>query len=168
MNSFTLFLLMLKASLFSSGGMGNVPSLHNDLISRNWSSERQFVEALAVGQVSPGPNGLWVVSLGYLVDGVPGSLIALLAILLPPLLVLAVERLYRRMKHHPAVEGFVHGLSLAVVGVFAVVLVELLRGVGMTPQSVSIALVGAGLSATRRVPVIGIITLAAIAGIVLR
>lgn len=121
-----------------------------------------------IGQVSPGPNGLWVISLGYLTDGLRGALLALVGIALPPLLVLGVEALYRRVQHHRAVEGFVRGLSLAVVGVFFVALLGLLRGVGIDLRSVSIALVALILAVTRRVPLLVILLLAALAGIALR
>ena len=70
MNPLLLFWLLLKGSLFSTGGMGNVPILHADLLARGWSSDRQFAESMAIGQITPGPNGLWVISLGYLVGGV--------------------------------------------------------------------------------------------------
>ena len=95
MNLFTLFLLVLRSALLTTGGLGNVPILHDDLIGRGWASPRQFAEALAVGQVSPGPNGLWVVSLGYLVGGPGGAAVSLLAILLPPLLVLGIDQIGR-------------------------------------------------------------------------
>ena len=162
------FWLLLKASLFSTSGTGNVPSLHNDLLPRGWATERQFGEALAVGQVSPGPSGLWVISLGYLTAGLRGALLAWIAITLPPLLVLAVDRLYRRVQHHPAVEGFVRGLGLAVVGIFVVVLLTLLHGVGVNARSVLIALASLGLTLTRRVPVPAVLALAAVAGILFR
>ena len=160
--------LLLKASLFSTGGTGNVPSLHNDLLARHWATERQFGESLAVGQVSPGPSGLWVISLGYLTAGGRGALLALVAITVPPLLVIGVDRLYRRVQHHPAVEGFVRGLGLAVVGIFVVVLFGLLRGVGLDARSVCIALGSVGLGMTRRVPVVAVLALAALAGIAFR
>jgi len=57
-----------------------------------------------------------VIRLGYLTGGWRGSLLAMVAVTLPPLLILSIERLYRRIQHHPAVEGFVLGLGLAVVG----------------------------------------------------
>ena len=60
------FWLFFKASLFSTGGTGNLPSLHADLPAHGWASEQQFGEALTIGQVSPGPTGLWVVSLALL------------------------------------------------------------------------------------------------------
>src|SRR5438067_12508784 len=161
---FLLFWLLLKGSLFSTGGMGNVPILHADLLARGWSSDRQFAEALAIGQVTPGPNGLWVISLGYLVAGVAGSLLAATAITLPPLLVLGVARLYRRVQDHPAVEGFMRGLSLAGAGIFVVVLVSLYRGIHPDAHSAAIAVASMLLGTWRRVPAVLILGLAAGAG----
>lgn len=162
------FWLFFKASLFSTGGTGNLPSLHADLPAHGWATERQFGEALTIGQVSPGPTGLWVVSLGYLTGGGRGSLLALVAVLLPPLLILGVERLYRRVQDHPAVEGFVQGLGLAVVGVFAVALHGIFQSAGISVRSVVILLAAVGLALTRRVPVVGIVALAGVAGILWR
>ena len=162
------FWLFLKASLFSTGGLGNLPSLHADLTARHLASDKQFAEALTIGQLSPGPNGLWVISLGCLTGGLPGTLLALTAILLPPLLILAIERGYRRVQHHPAAEGFVSGLSLAVAGVFAVALSGILHSAGLSVRTGVIALAAIALMLTRRVPLFGIIGLAGLAGIAWR
>lgn len=162
------FWLYLKASLFSTGGFGSLPSLHADLLARRWASERQFAEALTIGQLSPGPNGLWVVSLGYLSGGLLGGLLALIAILLPPLSILAIERGYRRVENHPAADGFVSGLSLAVAGVFAVALLGILRSAGFSPRTGILAAGAIALALTKRMPLFGIIGLAALIGIVWR
>ena len=161
------FWLLLKASLFSTGGTGNLPSLHADLIARGWATDRQFAEALAVGQLSPGPTGLWVISLGYLTAGWRGAGLALVAVMLPPLLVLLVDRLYRRMGAHPAVQGFMRGLSLGLVGIFLVVLAKLLLNNGLDVGAVLIALVAIGLGRTGRVPVGVLLALGALAGMAL-
>ena len=168
MSGLLFFWLFLKASLFSTGGMGNLPSLHADLPARHWATEQQFAESLTIGQISPGPSGLWVISLGYLTGGLRGSLLATLAILLPPVLILGVERLYRRVQDHPAVEGFMQGLGLAVVGVFVVALHGILQSAGISARSIILLLAAVGLALTRRVPVIGIVGLAGLAGIVWR
>jgi len=168
MNLFLYFWLLLKASLLSTGGMGNVPILHADLLERGWSSDRQFAEALAIGQIAPGPNGFWVISLGYLMRGMTGAALAAMAITLPPLLVLLVARLYRRVKDHPAVEGFMRGLCLAGAGIFVVVLVSLYRGIHPDTHSAIIGAASIGLGSLRRVPAILILILAAAAGILFR
>src|SRR5256885_13062862 len=79
-NPFIYFLLFLKASLFSTGGFSNLPSLHQDLIANGWAKEADFGQSIAIGQISPGPNGLWVISLGYLTYGYLGAFLALIAI----------------------------------------------------------------------------------------
>ena len=95
------FGLVLKSALFSTGGLGPLPSLHNDLIARGWAGEKQFTEAISIGQVTPGPNGLWVVSLGYLVAGWPGAVWASLALLLPPLISLDCAKMLRPDRPSP-------------------------------------------------------------------
>ena len=161
------FWLLLKASLFSTGGNGNLPSLHADLLARGWASERQFAESLAIGQIGPGPSGLWVVALGSLTGGLRGALLATLAINVPPLLILAIDRLHRRTGDHPAVRGFVRGLGLAVTGNIVVVMGTLLYTSGIDAGSVLILLATIGLAATRRVPVAALLGLGALAGVVL-
>jgi chromate transporter len=164
----TYFWLLLKASLFSTGGMGNLPSLHSDMIARGWATEADFGESLAIGQISPGPSGLWVISFGYLTGGVRGSMLATLAIVLPPLLIVAVDRLYSHVHEHPAVEGFVRGLGVSVVGIFVVVLYGLLHGVGIDARTLSITVAAIVLMASKRVPVVVILGLAGVGGVMLR
>jgi len=163
-----LFWIMFRAALLSTSGTGNLPILHQDLLARGWATERQFAEALAIGQISPGPTGLWVISLGYLVDGLRGAALTLLAIVLPPLLVLLlVHGIYARWGGHPATQGFVRGLGLAVAGVFVVVLARIMNSAGWTSTNLMIMLGAIVLAATRRVPVLLILVLAAVVGIAL-
>src|SRR5437660_12451784 len=103
-NPFIYFLLFLKASLFSTGGFSNLPSLHQDLIANRWADEADFGQSIAIGQISPGPNGLWVISLGYLTYGYPGALFALIAITLPALLVLVVSTGYAHIEQQTWVQ----------------------------------------------------------------
>jgi chromate transporter len=166
MNPFFFFWLVLKSSLFSTSGLGNLPQLYADLTASGMATDRQFAEALAVGQISPGPSGLWVISLGYLVDGPRGAALATVAIALPPAGVLLIAQLYQRNGDHPAVKGFVRGLSLAVVGIFVVVMAGLLRDNGLNLAAILIVGGAAALAFSRRLPVIAILALAGIVGII--
>jgi chromate transporter len=164
----TLFWIMFRASLFSTTGTGNLPIVHQDLLARGWATDRQFAESLAIGQISPGPTGLWVISLGYLVGGLRGAALTLLAISLPPLLVLLlVHGFYRRWGHHAATQGFVRGLGLAVAGIFVIVLTSVMNTAGWTWTNLLITVGAIALGATRRVPVLVVLLLAAIVGIAL-
>ncbi|GAB4465045.1 MAG: hypothetical protein OHK0029_35430 [Armatimonadaceae bacterium] len=164
--SFELFWLVLKATLLSTGGSGNLPMLHDDLVTaRGWLTTEQVAEAVGIGQIAPGPTGLWVVSLGYFVDGVRGAMAATLAVCLPPLLVLVLARLYLRHRGNPIIDGFVRGLALTVTGISVVILFRLLEASGgITVRALLTALVAAVLMATRRVPVWLILLTAGFAG----
>jgi chromate transporter len=157
--------LLLRSSLISTGGTANIPLIYAEFVPRGWAADRDFAEALAIGQITPGPTGLWVISFGYLTYGLRGVLLALIAILLPPLLVLPIAAIYRWIEHHPAVQGFVRGLSLAGAGVFLVVLARLLYGAGLDVPSLLIAGLSAALGLYKRIPVILILILAALLGI---
>lgn len=161
------FWLVLRATLFSTGGTGNMPMLYNDLLPLSYATEQHFAEALAIGQVTPGPTGLWVVSLGYLVDGVRGAVLAAVAVTLPPLLILVVEAVYHRIGAHWAVQGFLRGLGLAVAGSFVIVIVGLVRGSSFDLSSLAIVAASVVLGAQRSVPVPLIIAGAALLGAVL-
>jgi len=164
-NPLALFWIMLKAALLSTSGTGNLPIVHQDLLARGWANDRQFGESLAIGQISPGPSGLWVISMGYFVDGLRGAALTLLAIALPPLLVLLLVRLYGRFGNHPATQGFVRGLGLAVAGIFLVVLGGIMNSAGWTATNLMIMLGTIAVAATRRVPVLLMLVLAALVGI---
>jgi chromate transporter len=152
MDWLTYFLIFLKASLLSTGGRGPFPYLYTDLIARGWAVESNFAEALTVGEISPGPSGLWVVSLGYLTGGVPGALLAALAVAIPPLAVLLVARVHDRLKSFSATKGVLDGLVLAIVGTGAVVLARLFVSNGVSAITIAIAVVVAALTFTGRVP----------------
>ena len=171
MNLLEYFLLMLKSSLLSTGGFGPLPILHEDFIARGWATEQSFTEALAVGQTSPGPNGLWVVSFGYLTAGLPGALLATLGLLLPPFLVLFVQRLYQRIGGHLLTRGFLDGMALAIGGAGIVVFGRLLLANGLQAASDwrSLVILAGGLLLAQfnKLPVVALIALGALAGIVL-
>jgi chromate transporter len=159
------FLTFLKASLLSTGGQGNLPILHAELIAHGVAREQQFGESLAIGQLAPGPTGLWVISLGFLVFGLTGALIATAAILIPPFGVLVVEMGYGRLKDAPAVRAFVRSFSLSVSTISITVLALVLKGAGASPKSLVIAAIAAGLAASKKIPIAVIIGIAAVVGV---
>ena len=164
MNPLVYFLLFLKASLFSTGGSGSIPSLHQDLISEGWATETQFAQSIAIGQISPGPNGLWVISLGYLTYGYLGVLLALIAVTLPPLLVLGVAAGYKHVEGKAWVQNCVHCIGLAVVGMLLSVSWEIISRSAADWRSWLIGL-AALLAASRRMHSLLIILLAGFVGL---
>lgn len=166
-NPLLYFLLFLKASLFSTGGFSNLPSLHQDLLANGWAEEIDFGQSIAIGQISPGPNGLWVISLGYLTYGYLGAFLALLAITLPPLLVLAIAAGYSRIEQRAWVQGAMQGVSLAVIGLLLTVVWTILRQPDVDWKGLLIALGAFGLAVSRKVNFLLILGLAGLVGFLL-
>ena len=160
-NPWLYLLIFLKASLFSSGGMGNLPSLHQDLRSLGWATEADFGQALLIGQIGPGPNGLWVISLGCLTGGYLGALFALLAVTLPSLLVLVISAICRQLETQPWMHQMMRGIALAVGGLLLTVCWLLLGGTGLDGRKWLIGAMAFGLGVSGRVPLLLILVLAA-------
>lgn len=161
------FLLFLKASLFSTGGLGNLPSLHQDLIARGWAVDADFGHSIVIGQLSPGPTGLWVISLGYLTYGVTGALLSLVAVIIPALVVLLIAAGYRRIAEWRWIQGAMRGVSLAVVGILFTVVWTVLHQPGVDWKGLLIAAGAFALAFSRKVRFPLILGLAGLAGYVI-
>lgn len=163
-NPLVYFLLFLKATAFSSGGLSNLPSLHQDLTANRWAAESDFGESVSIGQISPGPTGLWAISLGYLTYGFLGALLALIAITIPPFFILAISSVYTRIEHQRWIPGLMRGISLAVVGTFVTVFWTIMGHAGIDWRSWLICAAAFGLALTRRINLFVLLLLAALAG----
>ena len=108
-----------------------------------------------------------MISLGYLTGGYLGALFALIAITLPPLLVLVLAAIYRRIEKQPWVQGVMRGVSLAVVGLLLTVCWSIISRSGQDWKSWLIGAAAFGLAFSRRVNLLIILGLAAIAGYLL-
>ena len=166
MNWIMFFLALLKSILFSSGGFGPLPSIHSDFIANGWASEKYFTDSLSIGQFTPGPNGLWIISLCYLVGGFRGVILACIAIIIPPLLILVVNRFYTRIASYPAAQGMLDGLVLVIASFSVIVVFRLFVNNGIDIEMVVIAVISAVLAISRKVSANIILLAAALIGIV--
>ena len=111
-----LALFFLKAGAFTFGsGLAIVPFRHEGLVrDRGWLTEQQFVDAVAMGLITPGPVVIMATFAGYLVLGVVGAVVATAAVFLPVYLFVVVPgRFFRRHEKHPRLQGFVKGATAA-------------------------------------------------------
>jgi chromate transporter len=144
------FLITLKVgALAYGGGYAMITPLHYDLVTRlGWLSETEFSSAVAVGQITPGPLMIMVAFMGYKVAGLPGATLGTIGLFLPSaLIVLAIAGSYLRFKDMPIVQGAMRGVSVAVIGLLAAVVIQLAGGALATPLDVLIgaaAFVAAG------------------------
>jgi chromate transporter len=114
-----LLLFFLKAgSLTFRSGLVIVPFLQQGLVQEHgWLDERQFLIAVAVGMISPGPVVITATFVGYLVAGFWGSLVSTIGIFLPSfLLVLVAAPILARHRSNTDVQGFIKGAYAAAIG----------------------------------------------------
>jgi chromate transporter len=114
-----LLLFFLKAgSLTYGSGLVIVPFLQQGLVQQyGWLEQRQFLIAVAVGMISPGPVVITATFVGYLVAGFLGSLVSTIGIFLPSfILVLVVAPILAHHRANPNVQGFVKGAYAAAIG----------------------------------------------------
>jgi chromate transporter len=112
-------LFFLKAGAFVFGsGLAIVPFLHGAVVSENhWLTESQFVDAVAVAMITPGPVVITVGFIGYLIAGFPGATVASLATFFPCYLFTVIPAPYfKKISKISSVKAFVEGITAAVVG----------------------------------------------------
>lgn len=108
-----------KAGAFVFGsGLAIVPFLHSGVVVENhWLTEQQFLDAVAVAMITPGPVVITVGFIGYLVAGFPGACVAALATFLPCYLFTIIPAPYfNKIAKNKPVKAFVDGITAAVVG----------------------------------------------------
>lgn len=125
-----LLAFFLKASLFVFGsGLAIVPFLHGGVVlEHHWLSEEQFLDAVAVAMITPGPVVITSGFIGYLVAGFPGAGAAALGVFLPVyLFVVLLGPSYKRLSQNPQIRSFVQGVTAAATGAIAGAVIVLAR-----------------------------------------
>jgi chromate transporter len=118
-NLMKIAIFFAKAGAFVFGsGLAIVPFLHSGVVIENqWLTEHQFVDAVAVAMITPGPVVITVGFIGYLVAGFPGALVAALATFLPCyLFTIALAPSFKKIAQNKSIKAFVDGITAAVVG----------------------------------------------------
>ncbi|MCO5936166.1 chromate transporter [Mucilaginibacter sp. RB4R14] len=109
----------LKAGAFVFGsGLAIVPFLHGGVVKEfGWLNEHQFLDAVAVAMITPGPVVITVGFIGYLVAGFPGACVAALATFLPCyVFTVALAPSFKKIAKNTSIKAFVEGITAAVIG----------------------------------------------------
>ena len=166
-----IFLYFAKAGMFVFGsGLAIVPFLYGGVVQgHHWLNDRQFVDAVAVAMITPGPVVVTVAFIGYLVAGTAGATAAALGVFLPVYLVVVVlAPSYKRWAKNPQLNAFVRGVTAAATGAIAGAIVVLARRSIYDLPTVLIAAVSLAILLRWKIPEPLIITAAAVAGLLLR
>ena len=158
------------AFVFGSG-LAIVPFLHGGVVDDfHWLSERQFLDAVAVAMITPGPVVITVAFIGFLVAGLSGALVSAIGVFLPPyLIVIFLAPHFRRWSTNAKVKTFVAGVTAAAAGAIAGAAYVLgKRAILDLPTAIICLIVLLLLVTTRKIPEPLLILGAGAAGLVLR
>jgi chromate transporter len=125
-----IFVYFAKAGLFVFGsGLAVVPFLYGGVVhGHQWLTDKQFVDAVAVAMITPGPVVITVAFIGYLVRGIAGAAAAAAGIFLPVyLVVLLLAPSYKKWAKNAQINAFVRGVTAAATGAIAGAVVVLAR-----------------------------------------
>ncbi len=131
MSTGAIFLFFIKVgSVLYGSGYVLLAFLRSDLVVRHrWLTEAELFDAVAVGQMTPGPVFSVATFVGYLLGGFPGAIAATVGIFLPAFLFVAVSGpLVARIRRSPSLSAFLDGVIAASLSLMAVVAFELAKG----------------------------------------
>lgn len=158
-----------KAGAFVFGsGLAIVPFLYGGVVTEHhWLTERQFVDAVAVAMITPGPVVITVGFIGYLIAGLPGAVVAAMATFLPCYLFTVIPAPYfKKYGKLPGVTAFVDGITAAAIGaITGSVIVIARRSITDIPTAVLALAVVALLWKFKKIPEPAVVAAAALAGL---
>jgi chromate transporter len=161
-----------KAGAFVFGsGLAIVPFLHGGVVTDyHWLKENEFIDAVAVAMITPGPVVITVGFIGYLVAGFPGACVAAVATFLPCYLFTVLPAPYfKKYGKHPSIKAFVEGITAAVIGALAgSVIVIAIRTIRDIPTAVIAIATIVVLLQVKKVKEPQVILVAAIIGVILK
>ena len=162
-----LFLVFLKiGAILFGGGYVLVAFLRSNLVQGlGWISERQLLDAIAVGQVTPGPISTAATFLGYILAGFPGAAIATVAIFLPAFALVAITGPFvPHLRRWPLAGAVLDGINVAALAIIVVVAWQLGRSAIVDGVTLAIALVSAFLLIRYRMNSAWLVLAGAVAG----
>jgi len=166
----SLFLVFLKiGSVLFGSGYVLLAFLRSDLVvRRGWLSEGQLLDAVAVGQVTPGPVFTTATFVGYVLGGVPGAVLATVGIFLPAFVFVALSGpLVPRIRRSPVAGAFLDGVNVASIALMALVTAQLARAAIVDGWTAAIAVVAALLLLRFRASPAWLVPAAGLLGLVL-
>lgn len=142
MNIIVLYLVLLKATITSFAGLASLPVVRDELVvQRQIISDAQLTEAVVVTRTTPGPVGLYVVSVGYFAAGVPGAVTGWLAMITPALLIIPLIIFLGRRTEHPRVKAALQTVVITSAALLLASSIPLARDALVDPLTIAIAVV---------------------------
>jgi chromate transporter len=142
MNLFLFYLLLSKAVVTSFSGMASLPIVRQDfVVTRHILTDRQLNTAIVAGRTGPGPNGLYLVSVGYFAAGFPGALAGLIALITPAFLIIPLMSWVGEYANLPRIRGAIRAVILGSAGLLMAASIPLARDAATGPLAAAILIV---------------------------
>jgi chromate transporter len=145
-NLTTLFLTFLKiGSVLYGSGYVLLAFLHTDFVERlGWLTDQQLIDAVAIGQLTPGPVFTTATFIGFILGGTPAAILATIGIFLPAFIFVAISNpIIPRLRQSPWAGGLLEGVNAASLGLMAGVTWTLGQASLIDPLTVGLAVVSA-------------------------
>ncbi len=140
MNILLLYAILLKGTITAFAGLASLPVVQEALvIQHHVLTDTQLNEAIVITRSTPGPVGLYVVSVGYFVAGVPGAIAGWLAMITPALLIIPLVRFTGRKSEHPRVKSILQAVVVASAGLLLAAAIPLAKDALTDPVNIMIA-----------------------------
>jgi len=135
----TLFFIFLKiGSILYGSGYVLLAFLRSDLVVRlGWLTDAQLLDAIAIGQVTPGPVFSTATFIGYILAGIPGAILATIGIFLPSFILVAISNPFiPKMRNSKILSGLLDGVNAVSIGLMAAVTWQLGRNAMVDPLTI--------------------------------
>jgi chromate transporter len=153
MIKFLLLLWIFAKSTFTSfAGLASLPEIRQELVAeRHWLTDEELSQAIVITRTTPGPVGVYVVSVGYMADGLPGAVAGWIAMAAPSLTVILLVGYFGKRAQHPRVRAMLQCVVLASAALLVLAAVPLGRDALDGPLTIGIAIVALPLLISKRI-----------------
>ncbi|ACB94297.1 chromate transporter [Beijerinckia indica] len=152
MNVVLLYLILLKATATSFAGLAALPAVQDALVVQHHVlTDQQLNEAIIITRSTPGAVGLFIVSVGYFVAGLPGAFAGWLAMITPALSIIPVLHYAGRRVEHPRVKTVLQSVVIASSGLLLAAAIPLGKDALTDPITIAIAVISLILLLTTKI-----------------
>jgi chromate transporter len=157
-----LLWILLKSTCTSFAGLASLPEVRAELVEqRRWISDADLNQSIVITRTTPGPVGVYVVSVGYLAYGVPGAIAGWLAMAAPSLAVILLVGYFGKRAQHPRVRGMLQCVVLASAALLVLAAIPIGRQALDSWPMIAIAAAALALLISKRINTLWIISGAA-------
>jgi chromate transporter len=160
------WILIVVNALTIGGGFVMLPMLHQEFVEKyHWLTNQEFLDAIAMGQITPGPLTVMNAFIGYKIYGLIGAVMAMVSTYLPCIVIVTlVAKYYYKYRESVIVYSSFKGIKPAVIGLLAAVAISLGKASLVDPRTFGIAIISFAVIALTKIDPTFVIVGAGIAG----